>query len=257
MSADAPATGLAARLLRRAEGQVGALRPQLAATYSAAPEAAAPMIEWTEEIAAGPAPSPPKPRAPIPAAAPWVPADAEPLRLMPAPQGDLTLPPKVPATMAEAAPPATTMGEAQPHVPAPSAGQQPDASPLAVAPLAPHEAPRARRGERAADSLSAAVLQLLGPTVTTAPLAKAATSPGQPDPAAPARPGQAVPHATDTLPGAASVPAGNAPPLHIHIGELVIAPEPRAPQRDAAPAASWVPPLSLADYRASRERARP
>jgi hypothetical protein len=44
--------------------------------------------------------------------------------------------------------------------------------------------------------------------------------------------------------------------LQIHIGELVIAPEPRAPMREAPPPAAWEPPMSLAHYRASRSRER-
>ena len=47
------------------------------------------------------------------------------------------------------------------------------------------------------------------------------------------------------------VPAG----VTIHIGEIVIAPEPRAAS-DTGPRPAWQPPLSLSDYRASRARER-
>ena len=47
------------------------------------------------------------------------------------------------------------------------------------------------------------------------------------------------------------------PALRIHIGEIVIAPEPGPPstaERLAAPA--WQPPVALAEYRAARARER-
>lgn len=255
MSAQAPATGLAARLLARADGQVSALRPQIAATYAAAPDATAPIIERTEEIAVGPAPSPPLAPDSARSAAPRTPTDPEPLRLMPEARIELPLPRAVPASVAEAADDAmVAMGEARLTDPRPSAERESAAPPAEPRPQPPRDFPRAQPGERAADSLSAAVLQLLGPAAAAAP--PAAASPDRPTPPATAWPGGTDTPSDSPLPAAAA-PAGGPPPLHIHIGELVIAPEPRAPQREAAPAAPWAPPLSLAEYRASRERARP
>lgn len=255
MSAQAPTTGLAARLLARADGQVSALRPQIAATYAAAPDATAPIVERTEEIAVGPAPSPPLARDSARSAAPRPPADPEPLRLMPEARIELPLPRAVPASVAEAADdPVAATGDARLADPQPFAGRQPGAPPAEQTPQPPRDFPRAQPGERAADSLSAAVRQLLGPAAAAAP--PAAALPNRSAPPATARPGRTDSPA-GAPPPAAAAPAGGPSPLHIHIGELVIAPEPRAPQREAAPAAPWAPPLSLAEYRASRERARP
>lgn len=255
MSAQAPTTGLAARLLARADGQVSALRPQVAATFAAAPDATAPIIERTEEIAVGPAPSPPRPHDPVRKDAPRPPADPEPLRLMPDARIELPLPRAVPASVAEAADdPVAATGDARLADPQPFAGRQPGAPPAEQTPQPPRDFPGARPGERAADSLSAAVLQLLGPAAAAAP--PAAASLDRPAPPATAWPGRPDTQSDAPLPAAAA-PTGGPPPLHIHIGELVIAPEPRAPQREAATPAPWTPPLSLAEYRASRERARP
>jgi hypothetical protein len=40
----------------------------------------------------------------------------------------------------------------------------------------------------------------------------------------------------------------------VHIGEIVVAPEPRGGPPASAPRPAWQPPVSLADYRASRAR---
>jgi hypothetical protein len=129
--------------------------------------------------------------------------------------------------------------------------------PAAAARAARLPLPRAERPprfeERRADSLSTAVLQLIGPPMAAAHAGVPTPEPRRaPDASATARPGDpGAPVPAQTMDAAAAGPTEQAP-LQIHIGELVIAPEPRAPVRETA----WEPPLSLADYRASRSRER-
>lgn len=254
MSEGAPRRGLAARLLRRAECHVTALRPQIASAYSADAAQEAPLLERTQEIAATPPASPRHaPNLPAAAAPPESRPEPEPFRLMP---GET---PHVPPANPR---PDAAWTTSDPEVEAEAWVPTDSRFPAAAARAAPWPPlPRVERPlrfeERRADSLSTAVMQLLGPQM-------AETSPGAPTPEprpaldAFATTGLAVPVApvpAATMDAAAAAPAEQAP-LQIHIGELVIAPELRAPVREAAPRAAWEPPLSLADYRASRSRER-
>jgi hypothetical protein len=252
MSDGAPGPGLAARLLRRAEGRVTALRPQIASTFSADAAQEAPRLEQTGEIAATP-PATPRHAPDMPAAAPPPQSRTGPelFRLMP---GE---PPHVPPAISrpDTAQPASDI-DADAQVPTDS-GLPGTAARAAASPSLERGKRPPRFEERRADSLSAAVTQLLGPQV-------AWTYPGAPMPDPPPAPdafattGLAGPVATvpaATMDSAAAAPTEQGA-LQIHIGELVIAPEPRAPVHEAAPRAAWEPPLSLADYRASRSRER-
>ena len=96
---------------------------------------------------------------------------------------------------------------------------------------------------RRPDSLSAAIAQLLAPEGHATP-EPAARSPALP----------ATDMGEPTLAGGAEPAARGG--LTIHIGEVVIAPEPRAPQREKAQGPAWQPPLSLAEYRETRARER-
>jgi hypothetical protein len=243
MSEGVPRQGFAARLLRRAEGRVTALRPQIASIFSADATQETPLLKRTEEIAETPPASPSHaPNLPAAAAAPQARPESAPFRLMP---GE---PPHVaPANLRpDAARPAS-----DPEIEA--AARIPTDPPLPAAAARAAASPRFE--ERRAGSLSSAMMQLLGPQM-------AETYPGAPAPEpqpaldALAATGSAVPvAAAPAATSAAAAPTEQAP-LQIHIGELVIAPEPRAPVREPAPRAAWEPPLSLADYRASRSRER-
>lgn len=254
MSDGAPRQGLAARLLHRAEGRVTALRPQIASIFSADAAQEVPRLERTEEVAATP-----------PASlghAPDLPAAAAPPQYRPGP-GVFRLMPGVPQQVPpailrpDAAQPASD-SEIEADGRAPTDSPLPAAAARAAASVSLERGKRPPRfEERRADSLSAAVMQLLGPQV-------AGPHPGAPTPNPPPAPdalataGFAVPVATvpaATMDSAAAASSEQAA-LQIHIGELVIAPEPRAPVHEAAPRAAWQPPLSLADYRASRSRER-
>jgi hypothetical protein len=110
---------------------------------------------------------------------------------------------------------------------------------------------------RRADSLSSAVMQLLGPQPGENSFGAPAPEP-QPAPGGIETSRFGTPVTPEPTWGVNSPDAGPADqaPLQIHIGELVIAPEQRAPVREEAPRKVWEPPLSLADYRASRSRER-
>lgn len=253
MSEGAPRQGLAARFLRRAEGRVTALRPQMASTFSAEAAQEAPLLERTEEIAANPPASPRRVPDPPAAAAPHQSRpEPEPFRLIP---GE---PPHVPpANLRPDADRPVSDPEVEPGARVPADSPLPaTAARAAASPPLPRVERPLRFDERRADSLSTAVMQLLGPQV--AETHKGAPTP-EPRPAPEAFASTfavpAAPAPPATMGTAAAAPTEQAP-LQIHIGELVIAPEPRAPVREAGPRAAWEPPMSLADYRASRSRER-
>ncbi|WP_343519445.1 hypothetical protein [Sphingomonas sp.] len=250
---DAPAPpGLAARLLERADGGVSTLRPRIAQTFAAEQARAAPLIERTGEVVAPPPPASLRPDAPVGSPSAAV------TQTVPSPTQRL-MPPHVPAAPKLAAQTGPTAIEPQPATAA-----APLAPADATAPPAPGAVPgpvpvssgstrRAQYRPRQTDSLSAAVMQLLAP-----------------DPAAPSATREAPPPPrTDTplrndcpSPPTVSAPApepprrASEPGLTIHIGEIVVAPEPHPAPRQAAPRPAWQPPLSLADYRATRARER-
>ena len=107
-------------------------------------------------------------------------------------------------------------------------------------------------GTHRSDNLTAAVMRLLDPSAAGADepgpprLAPQAERPARLE----ARESVGAGRPADPTPSDAS-PAG----VTIHIGEIVIAPEPRAAS-DTGPRPAWQPPLSLSDYRASRARER-
>ncbi len=237
MSEAAPRQGLAARLLRSAEGRVTALRPQIPASSWANAAKDTPLLERTGETQAS-APAAPRRSAdqPAPETAPRKAlAEPEPLRLM------LSEPPPLAANLDS---------DAEPR-----ASNRPVRANPAMAKDSLVPAPAQRAEERRADSLSSALMQLLGPDAAETagapeaqPQRRAPVAAGPPVSTASA-PAETASACLDAGPRAAPDPA----PLQIHIGELIIAPDPRPPLHQAAPAA-WEPPLSLADYRASRGR---
>lgn len=248
-----PSAGLAARLLDRADGGVSALRPRIAQTFAPEQSRAAPLLERTEEVAASPPATPRRntPAAPAPVAtAPDASAPQE--RLMP--------PPAPPASRAaaqadEAAvepPPGAPLPTSAPSAPA-SPIAQPSAGPAIPVRPSPRDTHRAQPHPRQADSLSAAVMQLLAPDPAAPVAPREATLAPVRDNAPVGRERSAIPTVSAPVP----IPAHAAaePGLTIHIGEIVVAPEPR-PARETASRPVWQPPLSLAEYRATRARER-
>jgi hypothetical protein len=270
MSDGAHRQGFATRLLHCAQGRVTALRPQIASAFYADPAQEVPLIERIGEIAATPQASPHQsPSRPIeaepprsPHQPPSRPAEAAPPRSRPEPEPFRLVPDEQPPVRSAHLRPDPARAESDPEVEAnarvPADPPLPGADPRPVASQRrPRVEPPLRFEERRADSLSAAVAQLLGPTV-------AETSPGAPtpDPRPAADPFATTAFAFPVVPVQAAtmdMPAvgpTEPAPLQIHIGELVIAPEPRPPVHETGPRAAWEPPLSLADYRASRSRER-
>ena len=251
---DAPAPGgLVARLLDRADGRVTALRPSVRPTFAAEQTRDEPFLETTEETpAAPPAASPVVTASPAErheAAAPLPPAPAS--RLMPV-AAAAEAPQAAPVSAAAVAAP----GEASAAPPrvepsAPAADAPSDERPRAAEPrLVPVRSDPA--GTHRSDNLTAAVMRLLDPSAAGADepgpprLAPQAERPARLE----ARESVGAGRPADPTPSDAS-PAG----VTIHIGEIVIAPEPRAAS-DTGPRPAWQPPLSLSDYRASRARER-
>lgn len=254
MSDGASPGGFTARLLGRADGQFNALRPQIANTFAAEGGGGAPLLERSEETVVE-APHAAEPGRP---AASTSPAEqrqtVETPRLMPAvneqPEA-LTVAP-VRADAPHPAQPATVTFRQNPEHTMASTAEVVGGI-AAVEPLAQVQTRTQVQTQTQAPpvtprggSLLAVVSQLLGPQLLEASV-----------PGAPAEPATADPF--NPSPAKISeAPAGASPqqPLQIHIGELVIAPEPRAPEPAAMPTPQWQPPLSLDAYRASRSRAQ-
>lgn len=245
MSETPTGSGFTARLLGRAEGQVTALRPQIANLFAAEGGNTAPLLERTEEMVTAP---PPGPTAMVPEtqhAQTRVSVEmADPVTLMPRQPSEPAHTQFVPL-VAQASDQGEQVGSITTQSPPqPAPAQEPPAQ-FAASTETSAQPPRA---EHSSDSLLAAVTQLLGPQFQTE-LASAAP---QREDASPAdRFAATAAQGTDP-----SAPASQQQPLQIHIGELVIAPEPREPQPEALAPAQWQPPLSLDAYRASRTRAQ-
>lgn len=245
MSDSAARPGLAARLISSAQGGVTALRPQLANRFAAEGGGDPPLLERTEQVAASAPAAPPRAEnAPRALATKRATAEDPPFRLMPA----------EPALAQADADPAALPSDGQIEAgPVAATGSPPAPSSASPDNLAPPPIPTPPvRGEPRGDSLSAAVIQLLG-TQSAAGETVAPAPPLRSDELATSR--FAEPAATAPAATTRGGP-GEQPPLQIHIGEIVIAPEPPAPLRERAPSPAWQPPLSLADYRASRARER-
>ena len=247
--------GFAARLLGRAEGQITALRPQIGNLFAAEGGDAAPLLERSAEVVSTPPPAPTgivsateqsQTRAGLEITEPalLMPRQAsEPAQVSlvsPAPLAPLVPVAAVPAP--DRAERISAITDQTPEQPAPARTAHAEFA------ATTEPAPQPPRPERSSDSLLAAVTQLLGPQFqveaeSTAPRREVA-SPSDPF------------IASATQVNDPSAPASQQQPLQIHIGELVIAPESRAPQPEPPAAAQWQPPLSLDDYRASRTRAQ-
>ncbi|MCW4460946.1 hypothetical protein OK349_04450 [Sphingomonas sp. BT-65] len=253
MSGARPSAGLAARLLDRADGGVSTLRPSIAQTFAAEQARGAPVLERTEEVAAPPPVSPQRrdASAPVVSAAPTASPALQ--RLMP-PLAPLA--PLVATQASEAA--IEPSSSALPAAAAPAAPQDPIAQAHAGAAsspvlLPPHGVQRAQPHPRQTDSLSAAVMQLLAPDYVPPAAAPGTTSPPVREDVQMRSDRPAVPAVSAPMPASARAPE---PGLTIHIGEIVVAPEPRPAAREPAPRPVWQPPLSLAEYRATRARER-
>lgn len=247
MSEGASPGGFAARLLGRADGRFNALRPQIANTFAAEGSDGAPLLERSEEIAV----QAPRAAEPAPPSARTRPAEphesVQDLQLMPAAVDPPELAPVAPAAArAEASPPAPHMVPKADEVSEHAAITTTEVVTRETVIEQPSRVQPSQLGPRG-DSLLSVVTQLLGPQ-----LDEASARPGHEETASadPFRP--AAPQAVD----ATAAPSPQQP-LQIHIGELVIAPEPRALEPAAAPVPQWQPPLSLDAYRASRSRAQP
>ena len=255
----APTGGFAARLLDRAEGRVTALRPGIAPVFAAEQARAAPVLERSETVPTAPADQAAQrearaelPRSPVATEG----SPAPEFRLMP-----------VSSERAES----RQIAEPQPDAGGEPAALQPDPA-QASQPAAPHPiAAESLAGEpsgpgrlrpaplrpKRGDSLSAAVMQLLGESgigTAAAALANTGTFPPEPHRGL----GEVLPSAREPGSSAAQVtgdPAA-APALTIHIGEIVVAPEsgPVSPSAPSPP--PWQPPLSLSEYRARRAKER-
>lgn len=258
-AAPAPTGGFAARLLDRAEGRVTALRPGIAPVYAAEQARAAPVLERNETVPTAPADQAAQreartelPRSPVATEG----SPAPEFRLMPVSSEKVeSRQIAEPQPDAEGEPAALQPDPAQANQPAAPhpiaaesfAGEPSGPGRLRPAPLRP------KRG----DSLSAAVMQLLGENgngTAEAGATIAGTFPPEPQRGI----GESV-HA-ERQPGAnaAQVTAdpASAPALTIHIGEIVVAPEPGSASQSAPSPPPWQPPLSLSEYRARRAQER-
>ena len=257
---EAPASpcGFTARLLDRADGRINALRPGIPPVFSAEQERSAPLLERTEQSRTAPPIAAPQaePAAAKPSHTAANGDSAEPsLRLMP--PADLARP-FLPVVEAPAQVPQPVEYSAA-FPPAARQGQRHGRSVAAATGSARHEdrPPSEPLRPRRGDSLSAAVMQLLGdagpgesgpePSSTNALPPELQRGPDSASPSQRERAETAVREAL--APGAE-------PGLTIHIGEIVVAPEP-VPAPGAAPSPPpWQPPLSLSDYRARRAQER-
>lgn len=249
MSKSAPDQGFAARLLSRAEGRVCALRPKLNNTFGAETAHAGPLLELSEEVAAAPSTSAPEaPSALHRSVMDPASESATPLHLMPGERPEVR-------ALQGASEPQLLSPDTVVAAPPPSVDRTATAASQSPAEMPPSRVDRSLRfEERRSDTLLAAVTQLLGPQSAADAAAPSAEPRGWPDRFAADNPAAAFDRDWGS---GAPISTSEQPPLQIHIGELVIAPEPRAPQHEAAAPAAWAPPLSLADYRASRTRAQP
>lgn len=253
--------GFAAQLLSRARGEVGQLRPKVQPYYAADTDEAEPMIEEvTREV---PAKAPPgSPVDAVRTEPPAAPAPSElhdDTHLMP-PQRETPATPPAPGpaparVRREASPPTQPIFEAETSRPA----EAPDAIPATQRPQMPSPEPKEVRPARQARIiqpdfaavLAAAVARLSGEAPEPEPrLMPEQTAPSvaervmRPAPDAPGDPG---PRGGEETP----------PPLHIHIGEIVIEADPTPAAQTfepPRPRPSWQPTLSLDAYRSARQR---
>lgn len=243
----------AGRLLERAQGHVAALRPSLPPTFAAeqghgeAPvrfaETSSAPGETAVEPLAGPAGAGPvAPRRLVPFAKAQDPvagrASTARLALVPQEAPEAGLIP--PTEQASREPPGLRAAAA-----APSTGPVGPATlerPAIMEPrLVPGSHPAASPQDRS--GLAAALRSLLDPSPSAA-----AT------PVAPIAAAEAGTSATEADSPAQPATQSAASGVTVHIGEIVIAPEPRGRPPESAPRPAWQPPVSLADYRASRAR---
>ena len=251
--------GFTARLLDRAEGRVSALRPGIAPVFAAEQARAAPVLARSEEMPTVPAAQAAQrdaraelPRSPVATAGSHAPE----IRLMPnSSERAESRQIAEPQPDTEGEPAALQPDPAQAHEPAAQLriatesllGEPSDPDRLRPTPLRP------KRG----DSLSAAVMQLLGESGSgTADAGPAIAGTFPPEPHRGVR--ESLPTEREPGASAAQLPIDPvaAPALTIHIGEIVVAPEP-GPASPAAPSPPpWQPPLSLSEYRARRAQER-
>ena len=257
--APAPTGGFAARLLDRAEGRVTALRPGIAPVFAAEQARAAPVLERSEDAPTALADQAEQgearaelPRSPAATAG----SPAPEFRLMP-----------VSSERAEsrqvAEPQPDTEGEPAALRPDPAQANQPAAPHLIAAeslagdPTGPRRLRPAPLRPKRGGSLSAAVMQLLGESSSgTEEAGPANASPFPPEPQRGRGEALHAERESGASAAQASSDPSSAPALTIHIGEIVVAPEPGAAAPIAPSPPPWQPPLSLSEYRARRAQER-
>lgn len=270
--------GYAARLLDRAAGRAGGLRPRIASYFGAKAATPDPLIEERRIEHSAPPPAPQDRTEDTSVQA----TDGQTERTTTSPRPPETEPPiSAPRLM----PPVAPDPQDQPRQPTAAAAPQPETHPRAAPeagatrsdpppemtspelPFAPEGNQPVRDGATPPDTdrpptVSVPDLQsaLAAAVARLTPSPEKDREPGLMPRAEPERPVTATPP-----PGAPEAPALQsddsieAPaPLHIHIGEIVIAPDPQAPPASKAASApqppAWQPTLSLDDYREQRRK---
>ncbi len=259
-------TRFAARLLRRANGHVGGLRPKATAFYAPERSAVPPTVEGGADVNVGTAPS----SVPTPEIQSRATSDA---------QASVAPPPKVQAAVADQfrLMPDASLANAPRHhgsdtAPQPTAPQEPDAGPATlsatsfplytsqpdttlqknapsvVAPVTDHATTRLA-ADTPLDDLSDAISAILG---TRKRPDDNADSKDHADRTVHTEtreqivPPQPAPQSAQNDTGAA--------PVTIHIGEVIVTSDAAAPPPTPPPV--WTAPLSLDAYRAARSRSR-
>jgi hypothetical protein len=259
---DAATPGFADRLLGRARGEPTPLRPKLVPFYAPMPETPEPVLDEPVPSAAPAATRIEAPTGPLPppaVAAPQAPRRREPVEpwseLMPLTRAEpAPLMPAPPAPVVAGIPVATvprraeepvqrTLAEGAAKPPVPPVGPVIRVADPAPAPAQPTPAlspPAARSQPDIAAALALALARLTGPTAAPAER----LMPPEPPPV--------------DAPASRNTPRHDGPgpaPVHIHIGEIVVAADPPPSPPPAAPRRpDWSPVLTLEAYRASRQR---
>ncbi|MEM7614626.1 MAG: hypothetical protein AAF245_06245 [Pseudomonadota bacterium] len=255
--------GFAATLLARAKGEVSDLRPKIT-PYFGSTEPSDALPEITEEIAVAPdgtppaqtqraqpltEPDQPAQQAPMPAE-----AVAEPVQEAPLMPSDAVAP-ATPAPEIQAADPPPPGVMAAPLMPVPEPPKLEVAAPTPIPTPIPNETPKPAEPATpaalpdVAKQLAAALARLTSDPVEAQEQRLMPEAP-QAEPPAPQQPTAAE------NPAAPQADDDRSQPLTIHIGEVIVAPDPPAPTppQQRAPRPKWTPALTLDDYRTSRAR---
>lgn len=257
-------------MIARAQGEVAALRPEIAPYFGPEADQEPAQPETVETTPPAPPgfvsreedskePVPPAlvvSRQPAPRHAEGAPEAERRQASIAEPRLVSASPPQKPVHTPEHGLPAAVTGEPPPP---PKPGERrKEAVSVEAAPPAARAIPQPRPDIAGEIARALARLQL-------APEASERLMPPQPSREKPAAVAQTRPphdtppevEASDPWPnGEKTVGSADMEPLHIHIGELVIAPDPAAapPRRAPAATAKWAPALSLDDYRTQRMR---